>query len=160
VTTRVSTSSRVVGVASGRASAAWRILELLAGAWLIACRPMGGPQPIVWDREPCTHCRMLISEPRFAAQLEAEDGSSASFDDPGCLLAHVAALEPADRTLWFHHLREDRWISGDRVAFEAVAHTPMGYGLGAVDAGTPAALSIEAAKARVAQRAGGPEGKR
>jgi copper chaperone NosL len=141
------------------ASARRRALALLAGVVLAACGPAAGPQPIAFDREACAHCRMLISEPRFSAQLQAEDGSFASFDDPGCLLAHSAAREPGAR-LWFHHLRDDRWIPGERTAFEVVSRTPMGYGLGAVDAGTPGALSLDAARAHVARRAGGAEGTR
>jgi copper chaperone NosL len=127
-------------------------LALLAGTALAACQPADGPQPIVWDREPCAHCGMLISEPQFAAQLQAQDGSHASFDDPGCLLAHLAATRAPVQTLWFHHVREERWLPGDRVAFELVERSPMGYGLGAVDAGAPDAISLEAAKARVGER--------
>jgi len=126
---------------------------LAAAALLAACGPAAGPEPIAWDQEPCTHCRMLISDPAFAAQLRAEDGSVASFDDPGCLLARQG--ERRAREIWFHHLREERWIPGDRVAFEPVPRTPMGYGLGAVDAGTEGALDLEAARARVAERGAG-----
>ena len=56
------------------ASARRRALALLAGAVLAACGPATGPQPIAFDREACAHCRMLISEPSFSAQLQAEDG--------------------------------------------------------------------------------------
>lgn len=115
------------------------------------CAPADGPQPIVYDREACSHCRMLISEARFAAQLETREGEVQSFDDPGCLLAALSDLEPEVRALWFHHLREDRWLAGAQVAFEETDGTPMGYGLGAVAAGTPGALSLEEARARVAE---------
>jgi hypothetical protein len=99
---------------------------------------------------------MLISEPRFAAQRQDESGT-ASFDDPGCLLASLEGRVAPPGGLWFHHVREERWIPGDRVAFEALPKTPMGYGLGAVDAGSPGALSFEAAQERVAGfRRGGP----
>jgi hypothetical protein len=94
---------------------------------------------------------MLISDPAFAAQLRAEDGSVESFDDPGCLLAQLGARPP--QAIWFHHVREERWIPGDRVAFEPAPSTPMGYGLAAVDAGSDGALDLEAARARVAERA-------
>jgi hypothetical protein len=127
-------------------------------AWLLlaaaACGRAEGPQPIAWDREPCAHCRMLISEPHFAAQLETGDGEVRSFDDPGCLLAALAAGPLRVRTLWFHHLREDRWLDGAQVGFLPGMRTPMGYGLGAVDAGTPEALTLEQARARVAARGG------
>jgi copper chaperone NosL len=141
-------------VNSGRSGRALPALALLTGAVLAACRPSDGPQPIAWDREPCAHCRMLISEPRFAAQLQAEDGSHASFDDPGCLLAHLESRDAPIPVLWFHHLREERWITGDRVAFERVEWSPMGYGLGALDARAAGALSFDEAKTRVRELSG------
>jgi len=131
---------------------------LLVGAVSLAgaCRPAPGPDPIVYDREACAHCRMLISEPRFAAQRKDASGT-ASFDDPGCLLASLEGRPAPAGGLWFHHVREERWIPGDRVAFEPVPKTPMGYGLGAVDAGTAGALSLETARERVAAfRRGAP----
>jgi copper chaperone NosL len=129
------------------------VLGALAVA-LLACGPPEGPQPIVWDREPCAHCRMLISDPAFAAQLHLADGTVESFDDPGCLFARLEAQRPRVHALWFHHVREDRWLRGDAVAFERVAPTPMDFGLGAVDAGAAAALSLEAAQAHVRTGAG------
>jgi hypothetical protein len=103
---------------------------------------------------------MLISEPRFAAQLETEDGEIRSFDDPGCLLAELEARAPSVRRLWFHHVREDRWLDGAHVAFESAGETPMGYGLGAVDANTAGAISFDAARARVGARGVQREGPR
>ena len=133
-------------------------------AWLalaaLACGPHEGPQPIVWDREPCAHCRMLISEPHFAAQLETDSGEVLSFDDPGCLLAALEARALRPRVLWFHHIREDRWLDGAHVAFEPGAKSPMGFGLGAVDAGTAGSLSLDEARQRVAAQGARPEDRR
>jgi copper chaperone NosL len=134
-----------------RSRSARRALALAAFV-LAACARGEGPRTIAWDREPCAHCRMLISEPRFAAQLVSEDGEVRSFDDPGCLLADLAARTPRVRALWFHHVREERWLPGAAVAFERAERTPMGWGLGAVDAGTPGALSLAEAQAQVAAR--------
>jgi copper chaperone NosL len=125
-------------------------LVVAAAVLLAACGPAPGPEPIVWDKQACAHCRMLISEPAFAAQLRMPDGSTESFDDPGCLIAQLGARHP--QAIWFHHVREERWIPGDAVAFERVPGTPMGYDLGAVDAGSEGALDLEAARARVAER--------
>jgi copper chaperone NosL len=127
---------------------------------LAACTPAEGPQPIAYDREPCRHCRMLISEPRFAAQLETEDGEIWSFDDPGCLLSALAVESPRVRALWFHHLHEDRWLSGARVAFVETERTPMGYGLGAVEADTSGSLSLDQARALVGERSARPDARR
>jgi hypothetical protein len=135
-------------MSSRRASLLSRALA--AAAVLAACGPAQGPEPIAWDQEACAHCRMLIGDPAFAAQLRAEDGHVESFDDPGCLLAALGGRSV--RELWFHHVREELWIPGDRVAFEPVARTPMGHGLGAVHAGTEGALDLEAARKRVAER--------
>ena len=130
---------------------------LLFALGVAACTPAEGPQPIVYDREPCAHCRMLISEPRFAAQLQTETGEILNFDDPGCLLASLAKRSPPVHALWFHHASEDRWLDADRVAFAPTERTPMGYGLGAVDAGSPGALSLADAQARVVSTGARPE---
>jgi hypothetical protein len=127
-----------------------RLRAVAAAALLAACARAEGPEPIAWDEERCAHCRMLISDPAFAAQLRTGDGLVESFDDPGCLLAQRGEGLPPET--WFHHLREERWIAGDRVAFERVAETPMGYGLGAVDAGSEGALDLPAARRQVAER--------
>jgi copper chaperone NosL len=126
----------------------------LAGAFLVAalltaCGRPSQPAPIAFDREACAHCRMLISDPAFAAQLESADGEVASFDDPGCLLASLHA-HPNPRALWFHHFQEERWLGGDEVGFVRVPHTPMGFGLAAVAVRQPGALSLEEARALVA----------
>jgi copper chaperone NosL len=123
---------------------------LALAAQLLACAPGEGPELIAWDREPCAHCRMLISDPAFAAQLQTRDGVVASFDDPGCLLAALPAYAEV-RALWFHHGAEERWLPGEGVGFVPVPRSPMGYGLAAVAAGAPGALSLEEARARVAR---------
>lgn len=114
--------------------------------------PAGAVDP-VWDREACAHCRMHVSEPGFAAQLHTPDGEVLFFDDPGCLFAYLdehPALHPTH--MWFHHVREPRWIPADRVRFVRVSPTPMGYGLGAVDRPEPGSLTLEQARERVRNR--------
>jgi hypothetical protein len=110
---------------AGPAAIARRRIAWLA-LGLAACGPASGPQPIVYDREPCAHCRMLISEPRFAAQLETQDGEIRSFDDPGCLLADLAAHAGGFRALWFHHVREDRWLDA-RTSAPGSGAVAIGY---------------------------------
>jgi len=139
---------------AGRPSARRALAALALLLALGACGPPEGPRPIAWDREPCAHCRMLISDPAFAAQLQLADGTVESFDDPGCLFARLAAQPGPVHALWFHHLREDRWLRGDAVAFVRVAPTPMDFGFGAVDPGTPGALPIDAVRAELRARSG------
>ncbi len=119
-----------------------------------------GPQGIVYDHEACHHCHMLISDPAYAAQVVTTDGEIFDFDDPGCALRYLAEAHPSVHRLWFHHARDDRWLTGDEAGFQPGAQTPMGYGLAVVDAGTPGALDLAAATRLVVAHGGPPEASR
>ena len=108
-----------------------------------------GPVAAVWDHEACAFCRMHVGEPGFAAQLQTVEGDVLFFDDPGCLFELLDKGEHEVHALYFHHYQEDRWIPGTDVAFLDVTPTPMGYGIAAVAVGTPGAVSIENARAKV-----------
>jgi copper chaperone NosL len=137
-------------VADGRAI---RGLLLIGVGWLAAaCTPSEGPVPIAFDRQPCAECRMLISDPAFAAQLQFADRDTASFDDPGCLLRYRARRDAQVRAAWFHHVHEDRWLPASEVGFVPVPHSPMNYDLGAVDATANGAISLDEAALRVQER--------
>ncbi len=138
---------------------------LLVGLFLVAALGLGlwslltkanalptGPVAIVWDREACAHCRMHVGEPGFAAQVQLQDGSVLNFDDPGCLLSWLDKDPPPLHAVYFHHQREDRWLSREQVGFVPAQHTPMGFGLGAVDKTSSAAIGLEAAQAQLRGR--------
>jgi hypothetical protein len=99
---------------------------------------------------------MLVSEPRFAAQVQRPDGTVLHYDDPGCLLVH----DPAERgaladahAVWFHDSEGPRWVPLAEVGFVPAATTPMDFGLAAVERAThDDALDVEAALARVRAR--------
>lgn len=129
------------------------VLTALAGSR----RPPDGPVPVAWDREACAHCRMHVGEPGFAVQLQHDDGTVLNFDDPTCYFAFVAD-DPADaHAVYFHHRTEARWLPRAEVGFLPDAAAPMGGGFAAVDAGTPDALSYDAAlRAAAAARTAAP----
>lgn len=139
-----------------RLAAAAALLAALAGAVVLLVARSGEPPEdpvrVAWDRQACARCSMLVSEPSFAAQLHTEGGEVLFFDDPGCLLLWQARHDAAVHATWFHHLVEERWIPGEAVAFVEASPTPMGYGLGAVDAGTEGALSRQEALERARRR--------
>jgi copper chaperone NosL len=119
---------------------------------LLACAP-DGPADVAWDRVACAHCRMLVSDPRFAAQLQLEDGEVLHFDDPGCLLRMRATLDRPARAAWFHDSAGEGWLAERDVAFVRGAATPMGYGFAAVRAGSvPSAQSAQEALAALEAR--------
>lgn len=135
-------------------------LAALAAAgftWLLV-RAQALPQgvvPIAWDKEACAHCRMHVGERGFAAQLQLEDGQVLNFDDPGCLFSWLAAGPVKVHATFFHHHTEERWLPLERTGFIAVLPTPMGFGLAAVDASAPGALTAEQAQAKVRVKNGG-----
>ncbi len=138
-----------------RLSGAAAVSVLLGGFGYLVARTQAlpqGPQPIVWDKEACAHCRMAISAPAYAAQLQTRDGGILDFDDPGCLLAYVAEHAPAVHAIYFHAAQADRWLSREETAFLPVARTPMAYDLAAVPAGTAGALPYAAALRQVLAR--------
>lgn len=126
----------------------------LAGAVLLAVlragQPPEGPVAVPVDAATCARCRMLVSDPSFAAQLHTEGGQVLFFDDPGCLLLHLDEEELAVHAAWVHHLHETRWIPLEQARFVPVPRSPMGHGLGAVSAAeAPDAPDAEEALARL-----------
>jgi hypothetical protein len=146
---------------------AWPALALgalaLAGVALVvrevslAQRPPQGPVAVAWDREACAHCRMLVSEPRFAAQAHLRGGAVYHFDDPGCALLWAEEHAADLHELWFHDLASERWLRRGEVGFVAAEPTPMGYGLGARPLAEAAAMSPAQALALVRAREGQEE---
>ena len=122
--------------------------------------PPTGPVPIAWDRQPCAHCGMLLGEPAFAVQLHTTKGDVLFFDDPGCYFSYRAGHVVAVHAAWFHDLRQDRWWPESTVGFLPVATSPMGWGLGSVEATTAGALSVDAARALVLADRRGDGGRR
>jgi copper chaperone NosL len=134
----------------GRSAAFAAVLALLIA--LASCAP-DGPADVAWDKVACAHCKMLVSDPRFAAQLQLDDGEVLFFDDPGCLLRARATLSRPVRAAWFHDSAGEGWLAEGAVAFVRVPETPMGYGLAAVRAGSAAnELDLAAARAALEER--------
>ncbi len=107
------------------------------------------PQPVIWDKERCAECQMAVSERGFAAQLQTKDGRVLDFDDPGCLASYLDKRTPEVHAIFFHHLREERWLASAEARFVRIQPTPMAYGLGALDARVPGALTWDQARALV-----------
>lgn len=122
-----------------------------AVGWLVvrAQSAPGSVRPVIWDKESCAECKMAISDPAFAAQLQTEDGQVLDFDDPGCLMRYQAEERPRVGAVYFHALRGEGWLTRDDLAFLPGVRSPMGFDFGAVPRGTPGASSYEEAFAKV-----------
>jgi copper chaperone NosL len=116
--------------------------------------PLDVPEPIAFDREPCDSCGMLISDPRFAAQLVTKEGERYDFDDPSCAFRYVADHAPHLAHVWFRDSTtpDEVWLEHRQVAFAAAEDTPMDGGLAAVPIGTEQAMSFSEASVTVLAR--------
>lgn len=148
------------------AVAAAAALAVALGLFLLQRAPTGPVEP-AWDRQPCAHCRMHLSEPGFAAQLRTADGEVFFFDDPGCLFLWQAGRGEAPAAVYFHDLRAARWLAEADAGFVRVAPTPMAWGYGAVARAEPGAIAPADARRAVLAAAGagasaggeGPDGR-
>lgn len=126
----------------------FRLLALAGAALLlVACKKGDWPEgmaPIHWDRDTCAQCAMVISDPRFAAELRGGPSNTAfKFDDIGCLsvwlreksAAHPWAQAPETR-IWvagFDSPGRDAilWLDA-RMAHYIERSSPMGFNFAAV----------------------------
>ena len=111
--------------------------------------PSGVIEP-AWDKTACAHCHMHVGDPAFAAQVQLADGRVLDFDDPGCMLLFEAKNTQPVHAIYVHEMNGTRWLPKGRAMFVHVPATPMGFGLGAVEIGTPGAIGWEAARGQVA----------
>ncbi len=107
---------------------------------LLACsgEPETGPEKVNWNRDTCERCRMMVSEPDFAAQVryftENNKSKVATFDDIGCAVIWLqeSPWSKDERTeIWVVDHRSEEWIDARTATFIPDRITPMNYGLAA-----------------------------
>ncbi len=99
------------------------LLRGLVLAAIVACTKTDEAVDPVWGKEPCAHCRMLVGERRYAAQV-VSDGDRKYFDDIGCMVSFLAEHK-AERS-W---VRVDgRWADAKGARYAKGAKTPMDFG--------------------------------
>ena len=105
---------------------------LLAFGGACGQAPVWPPSPAVLQpgEEACAGCRMFVSDPRFAVQRHARDGSLEWFDDLGCLVEKHGQAGSDPEGVFVHAFEGEDWLRGDRghVVHTTDIDTPMGYG--------------------------------
>lgn len=107
---------------------------------LAACQP-GGPRPIAFGEEPCTHCHMTIADPRFTAEAISSTGKTFAFDDIGCLTSWLRESGTPIRAAWVaSFVTPTDWVPADSAVYLTTAslRTPMSSGLIALRPGAEA----------------------
>lgn len=126
---------------AAKASPAWRAaVGVLALASVTACAA-GAPHQL--DASvACTHCRMAVADPRYAAQVRTGTGKLLGFDSIECMAQWLGANPSTEiQGIWLTDaLHPERVLEADRaVILEGGAiRSPMGGRLVAVEQG-PAA---------------------
>ncbi len=135
-----------------------RLLALCAAWPQLACRRGEGPEAIHYDRDTCEICNMIISDPRFAAQVRDPHGNVHKFDDIGDAI-HWIARQPwfeagqRPREIWVMNMEDGKtWLDARKAWYVPGQITPMDYGFGAMPRQRPGALSFEEMRRQVVAR--------
>jgi copper chaperone NosL len=125
----------------------------LLGLASLACEDANAPVDPVWGKQACASCAMLVSDPRFAAQLATEDGSRVFFDDAGCMATWLREHGGRARRLWVRN-GAATWVDARTARFASGEKSPMNYGFAPAEGGDQQWADVEAAA-----RARGGEGR-
>jgi copper chaperone NosL len=120
---------RRAAVPGAGASALAALVPLALALAAVACTS-GPPQPVAIDpiNDQCAACRMVISDPGFAAEIVAPGEEPRLFDDLRCLRDGLAAAPPApDARIFVADRRTGAWIAAGAAIFVSVPDlaTPM-----------------------------------
>lgn len=125
---------------ASRAARGGRFAAALLTSALFACDDASEPKDPVWNKQPCDHCHMVVSDPRYAAQLSTRDGQRLYFDDIGCLAERINAANAEVAHAW---VREgNAWRDAYLAHFAQGEKTPMDYGFVPSASGTLAFAEV------------------
>lgn len=144
---------------------------LAATAWLALLACSRGPaRPAALDtrNDACAHCRMAVSDARFAAQLAAPGEEASFFDDLGCLRDYLKAQPrlPRGSVAFVADHRTREWVRAAAATYtrNPGLQTPMSShllahaGAASRDADPAAAGGAPLGAAEVFGPAGPPDG--
>ena len=122
---------------------------------LAACGPSVGPQEISWGRDACEHCRMIISERPFAAELrDGERKRIHKFDDIGCAIhwakANNQPLEKAAEFWVMSHTDGKTWLDARQAQYRVDVRSPMNYNFAAEPTRSDASVTFDEMISRLA----------
>lgn len=92
------------------------------------------PSEIHYGTEECAHCKMIISDPRFAAQMVTDTGKAITFDAIECMAGYAAEQreKSAGARFWVSNFKNPgEWLElGEAHLIRSeVIRSPMGGGL-------------------------------
>jgi len=93
--------------------------------------PGAGPEPIVWGRDTCDRCRMLLSQAGFAGEMRDRQGTLHKYDDVGCLVGAIVAAHAEVPEAWVEDHEDGGFVPllAAHLVRAADVQTPMGHGI-------------------------------
>jgi copper chaperone NosL len=94
------------------------------------CSPSENRPAEILSEDMCAHCRMAISNLRFASEIILESGEVLKFDDLGCLAAYQSSHSDRNVTAVFVKDYETKnWLLWQKAVIVTTGvFTPMGSG--------------------------------
>jgi copper chaperone NosL len=120
--------------------------------WLCSWIVIGcakGPVEIAIGQDVCDHCRMVITDIRFAAEIVNQNGKVFKFDSIECMVAHRADVANI-HSLWVQDfLNPSEWIEAHQAVYLKSENLPSPMG------GFLSAYAQESAAAAAREQYGG-----
>lgn len=87
-------------------------LTACLGMFFMSSCNTDGPEPITFHKDACDHCRMSISDGRFACELVTQKGRVYKFDDLLCMLKFSSAQAEGNIKKYYigHYLQKDVFL--------------------------------------------------
>lgn len=117
-----------------RSARAPSLAAALFASALSACEDLSAPKDPVWNKQPCDHCHMVVSDPRYAAQLTTRDGKRLYYDDIGCLAERINKSSADIAHAWVRE-GSGTWRDAYQARYARGDKTPMDYGFVPSDKG-------------------------
>ncbi|MBF0248497.1 MAG: nitrous oxide reductase accessory protein NosL [Alphaproteobacteria bacterium] len=134
------------------------LVLLLPVVALLGCfEPETGPGKVHYDRDTCELCRMMVSDPRFAAQVRGgPDHKAYVFDDLGDAI-HWLIRQPwakeSGAEIWVNDYEHpQQWLNARTAVYLSGVISPMDYGFAAVAGPREGTIGFAEMQAQVIQR--------
>lgn len=98
----------------------------------VACTREMKPQLVIYGKDVCEHCHMVISDSRFGAQIVTGKGKVFHFDSPNCVHSYLHSHTLGEHEVYFvNSIQKNSWISAKETSFIStpLLRSPMGAGL-------------------------------
>ncbi len=111
---------------------------LVAVFLILAACNASGPTPINFGADQCAHCRMTITDKKFASEFVSTTGKAFKFDSPECLISYYSEASAESRSRV-----ASMWVSNYNKPGELIDAKSASY-LRSVEFRSPMGLNVAA----------------